>query len=236
LWAYGSYGSSILPGFGTSRLATIEAGAIRAFCHVRGGGELGESWRLAGKDANKPNTWRDLIACAERLIGDGWTSPDRLMIAGTSAGGIAVGRAMIERPELFAAVLSDVPMASAVRAEFQRNGAVNIIEFGTIKDPTGFKNLLAMDAYFTLETGRTYPAVLFMTGLNDARVDPWQPAKAAARMQAAGSPNPVLLRVADDGGHGAGSTRQQEDEQGADMAAFLFWRAGLPSWQPVPPR
>ena len=236
LWVYGSYGSSLLPGFGTSRLATIEAGATRAFCHARGGGELGEAWRLAGKDANKPNTWRDLIACAERLIADGWTSPDRLMIAGTSAGGIAVGRAMIERPELFAAVLSEVPMASAIRAEFQRNGPVNIVEFGTIKDPTGFKNLLAMDAYYSVEPGKTYPAVMFTTGLNDARVDPWQPAKAAARMQAAGSPNPVLLRVAEDGGHGAGSTRQQDDEQGADMAAVLFWRAGLPNWQPVPPR
>ena len=113
---------------------------------------------------------------------------------------------------------------------------MNIVEFGTIKDPTGFKNLLAMDAYYSVETGKTYPAVLFMTGLNDARVDAWQPAKAAARMQAAGSPNPVLLRVAGDGGHGMGATRRQGDEQDADMAAFLFWRAGLANWQPAPPR
>ena len=127
-------------------------------------------------------------------------------------------------------------MASAVRAEFQRIGPLNIVEFGTIKDPAGFKNLLAMDAYFFIETGKKYLAVLFMTGLNDARVDPWQPAKAAARMQAAGSPNPVLLRVATEGGHGTGTTRRQSEEENADMATFLFWRAGLPNWQPVPPR
>jgi prolyl oligopeptidase len=236
LWAYGSYGDSFLPAFTPSAMASIDAGLTRAICHVRGGGELGEAWRLAGKDANKPNTWRDLIACAERLIADGWTSSDRLMIAGTSAGGIAVGRAMIERPDLFAAVLSQVPMASAIRAEFQSNGAVNIIEFGTIKEAAGFKNLLAMDAYYSVETGKTYPAVLFTTGLNDARVDAWQPAKAAARMQAAGSPNPILLRVTADSGHGSGETRRHEDEKEADTAAFLFWRAGLPNWQPVPPR
>jgi prolyl oligopeptidase len=236
LRAYGSYGDAYLPGFDAAALASIDAGATRAVCHVRGGGEMGEAWRLAGKDANKPNTWRDLIACAERLIADGFTSSDMLMIAGSSAGGIAVGRAKIERPDLFAAVLSDVPMASAIRAEFQLNGPVNIVEFGTIKDPTGFKNLLAMDAYFSVEAGTAYPAVLFTTGLNDPRVDPWQPAKAAARMQTAGSPNPVLLRVAGDGGHGIGATRRQEDEKDADTMAFLFWRAGLPNWQPVPPR
>ena len=232
LWAYGSYGFSILPRFDTFRPTLIDAGATTAVCHVRGGGELGYAWRLAGKDANKPNTWRDLIACAEHLIAEGWTSADRLMIGGTSAGGITVGRAMVERPDLFAAVASIVPMASAIRAEFQQNGAVNIVEFGTIKDPTGFRNLLAMDAYFTLKPGTAYPAVLFATGLNDSRVDPWQPAKAAARMQALGSPNPVLLRVDADAGHGAGLTRKQYEERDADLAAFLFWRSGLAGWQP----
>ncbi|MCA1660701.1 MAG: prolyl oligopeptidase family serine peptidase [Novosphingobium sp.] len=237
LTAYGSYGISQLPGFSTSRLALIDRGATAAVCHVRGGGELGEAWRLGGKDANKPNTWRDLIACAEHLIAEGWTTPDQLAIQGGSAGGIAVGRAMIERPDLFAAVISQVPMASAVRAEFQQNGPVNTVEFGTIKDPAGFRNLLAMDAYYTIEDGRTYPPIMFTTGLNDTRVDSWQPAKAAARMQAAGSPNPVLLRVEGQGGHGGGLTKTQADELQADIAAFLFWRAGLAGWQPAqPPR
>ena len=235
LSAYGSYGISQLPGFSTSRLALIDEGGTAAVCHVRGGGELGEGWRLGGKDANKPNTWRDLIACAEHLIAEGWTTPDQLAILGGSAGGITVGRAMIERPDLFAAVISQVPMASAVRAEFQQNGPVNTVEFGTIKDPTGFKNLLAMDAYYTIEQDKTYPAVMFTTGLNDTRVDSWQPAKAAARMQAAGTRNPVLLRVEGAGGHGGGLTKTQADELNADVHAFLFWRAGLSGWQPVRP-
>lgn len=233
LQAYGSYGISQLPGFSTSRLAMIDEGATAAVCHVRGGGELGEAWRLGGKDANKPNTWRDLIACAEYLVRDGWTTADQLAIVGGSAGGITVGRAMIERPDLFAAVVSAVPMASAVRAEFQQNGPVNTVEFGTIKDPTGFRNLLAMDSYYTLENGKTYPPIMYTTGLNDTRVDSWQPAKAAARMQAAGSPNPVLLRVEIEGGHGGGATKKQGDELQADIASFLFWRSGRPAWQPV---
>jgi prolyl oligopeptidase len=124
-------------------------------------------------------------------------------------------------------------MASAVRAEFQQNGPVNTVEFGTIKDPTGFKNLLAMDAYYAVENGKTYPPVMFTTGLNDTRVDSWQPAKAAARMQAAGSPNPVLLRVEIEGGHGGGATKKQADELQTDVASFLFWRSGRPGWQPV---
>ena len=212
LSAFGSYGVAWLPSFSSSTLAAIDAGATSAVCHVRGGGEFGEAWRLGGKDANKPNTWRDLIACAEHLIAEGWTRPDLLMITGRSAGGLAVGRAMIERPDLFSAVVSMVPLASALRSEFQQVGPANIAEFGTIKDPTGFKNLLAMDAYYSVETGKTYPAVLFTTGLNDARVDAWQPGKAAARMQAAGSSNPVLLRVDAEAGHGTGATRRQANE------------------------
>jgi len=99
----------------------------------------------------------------------------------------------------------------------------------------GFKNLLAMDAYYTIEQGKTYPPVMFTTGLNDTRVDSWQPAKAAARMQAAGTRNPVLLRVEGAGGHGGGLTKTQADELNADVHAFLFWRAGLSGWQPVRP-
>lgn len=233
LEAYGSYGSPILPAFTPRDMVFAGSGGVIAFCHVRGGGELGEAWRLGGKGANKPNTWNDFIACAETLIAQGWTTKDMLTIRGTSAGGIAVGRAMTARPDLFAGVVSRVPMASAVRAEFQQNGPANIPEFGTIKDEQGFKDLYAMDGYFHVVDGTTYPAVMFTTGMNDPRVDPWQPAKAAARMQAAGSPNPVLLRVEAEGGHGIGSTRAQRDAEEADIHAFVFWRAGLAGWQPV---
>jgi len=233
LEAYGSYGIPITPGFIPRAPVFTGAGGVMAYCHVRGGGELGAQWRLDGKDAKKPNTWKDFIACAETLIAQGWTTADQLTIRGTSAGGVAVGRAMTTRPDLFAGVVSRVPMASAVRAEFQQNGPANIPEFGTIKDEQGFKNLYEMDGYFHVVDGVTYPAVMFTTGMNDPRVDPWQPSKAAARMQAAGSPNPVFLRVDAAGGHGVGSTRSQRDAEEADIHAFVFWRAGLPGWQPV---
>jgi prolyl oligopeptidase len=140
--------------------------------------------------------------------------------------------AMDERPDLFAAVADEVPMASALRSEYQVNGPANLPEFGTVKDPQGFKNLLAMDSYQHVKDGAPRPAVLLTTGLNDPRVDPWQPAKMAARLQAADGGAPALLRVESQGGHGIGSTKSQRDAEFADVAAFLFWRAGLPDWQP----
>lgn len=233
LEAYGSYGISSFPYFNFRAPPFIDAGGARAECHVRGGGELGEAWRLGGKDANKPNTWKDLFACAETLIREGYTTREQLTVIGGSAGGIPMGRSIVERPDLFAGVISVVPMASAIRAEFQTNGPANIPEFGTVKDEQGFKNLLAMDGYYTMKDGTKYPAVLFTGGMNDPRVDYWQPAKAAARLQATGSPNPVLLRIETAGGHGIGSTKTQRDEEEADFAAFVFWRAGAPEWQPT---
>jgi prolyl oligopeptidase len=231
--AYGSYGVPILPGFTPREAAFVQAGGVSAVCHVRGGGELGDQWRLDGKGAKKPNTWNDFIACAETLIAGGWTTADMLTIRGTSAGGIAVGMAATQRPDLFAGAVWGVPMASALRAEFQQNGPANIPEFGTVKDEQGFKDLYAMDAYQHVRDGTRYPAVLLTTGMNDPRVDPWQPGKAAARLQAAGSPNPVLLRVEAAGGHGIGSTRAQRDAEEADIHSFVFWRAGWKDWQPT---
>jgi prolyl oligopeptidase len=120
--AYGSYGISELADFSPRRAAMVREGITYGVCHVRGGGELGEAWRLGGKDANKPNTWRDLIACGEDLIARGITTRDKLFIMGGSAGGITMGRAMTERPELFAGVIDVVPAANTLRAEFTPNG------------------------------------------------------------------------------------------------------------------
>jgi prolyl oligopeptidase len=204
-------------------------------CHVRGGGELGEAWRLAGKDASKPNTWHDLIACAEHLIARGITTRDKLFIIGGSAGGITMGRALTERPDLFAGVIDEVPSANPLRQEFSPNGPPNIPEFGTVTTETGFRNLRAMDSYQAVKNGTQYPAILITTGLNDPRVAPWEPGKLAARLQASGTANPVLLRVEEEAGHGIGSTKTQRDREFSDTAALVFWRAGRPEWQPQLP-
>ena len=230
--AYGSYGISTLPAFTPRVVSLAAAGAGFAECHVRGGGELGEAWRLGGKDANKPNTWRDFIACAETLIAKGYTTREQLTIQGTSAGGITVGRAATERPELFAGAVGRVGDLDAMRSETMPSGPANVPEFGTFKDPQGFKNLYAMDAYQHVRNDGHYPAFLLTTGLNDPRVEPWEPAKMAARLMQLPNHQPVLLRVEDAAGHGFGTTKSTRDAEDADIAAFVFWRAGDPAWQP----
>jgi len=226
LMAYGSYGISEFPAFGTRPMVTLPNGIDYAVCHVRGGGELGEAWRLGGKDANKPNTWRDLIACGEQLIAAGYTTRDQLFIIGGSAGGITMGRAMEERPDLFAGVFDMVPAANTIRSEFSPNGPPNIPEFGTIKDEKGFRNLLAMDSVQHVKPGVKYPPIMITTGLNDPRVSSWEPAKLAASLRAAGDPNPVLLRIDEKAGHGIGSTKTQTDQLYADVATFILWQSG----------
>jgi len=226
LMAYGSYGISEFPAFGTRTMATLPNGIDYAVCHVRGGGELGEAWRLGGKDANKPNTWRDLIACGEELIGSGYTSKDKLFIIGGSAGGITMGRAMEERPDLFAGVFDLVPAANTVRSEFSVSGPVNIPEFGTIANEQGFKNLLAMDTIQHVKSGVKYPPIIITTGLNDPRVSSWEPAKLAATLRMSGDSNPVLFRVDEKAGHGIGSTKTQNDELYADVVTFILAHSG----------
>ena len=230
--AYGSYGISELADFSSRRAVAMKEGITYGVCHVRGGGELGDSWRLAGKDANKHNTWEDIIACGEDVIARGITTKDKLFILGGSAGGITMGRAMTERPDLFAGVIDVVPAANTLRAEFSPNGPPNIPEFGTITNEQGFKNLYMMDSIQHVKAGTTYPAVMISTGLNDPRVSPWEPAKFATALEASGTTNPVLLRIDEQAGHGIGSTRSQTDELAADWIAFIKWRAGVPGWRP----
>lgn len=231
--AYGAYQISSTPVFNVRGFAFLERGGVLATAHVRGGGEYGRRWWKAGHRLNKPNTWRDLIDCCETLVKDGWTSPARLAIKGGSAGGIAVGRALTDRPDLFAAVISNVGASNMLRAEFTQNGPTNVDEFGTVKDRDGFAGLKAMDAYHAVRDGTKYPAVLLTTGMTDLRVAPWMAAKMAARLaKATASANPVLLRVTFDAGHGIGSTRSQVDDERADEFAFVLWRAGAPDFQP----
>ncbi|MCE0523794.1 MAG: prolyl oligopeptidase family serine peptidase [Methylacidiphilales bacterium] len=230
---YGSYGISLDPNFDATRLALLEKGIIIAFAHVRGGGENGEDWHLAGQKQNKQNTISDFIACAEFLIKQGYTSPSKLAGRGTSAGGITIGGALTQRPDLFTLCICNVGVMDTLRMEAGPNGAVNTPEFGSVKDAEGFKDLYAMDAYVHIKDGTPYPAVLLITGANDPRVDSWQLFKMAARLQAAtSSKNPILLRIDYDAGHGMGSSKTQRDLITADQAALLLSRAAMAA-QPV---
>ncbi len=220
---YGSYGISIDPSFDATRLALLEKGIVIAVAHVRGGGENGEDWHLAGQKLTKQNTISDFIACAQYLIKQGYTSRTKLALRGTSAGGITIGGALTQRPDLFALAIINVGVVNALRAEAEPNGAVNTPEFGSVKDPDGFKAVYAMDAYQHVKDGTAYPTVLLITGINDPRVDPVELFKMTARLQAAtASKNPILLRVDPDAGHGIGSTKKQHDLITADQAALLL--------------
>ncbi|MGA8639782.1 MAG: prolyl oligopeptidase family serine peptidase [Candidatus Sulfotelmatobacter sp.] len=235
LGGYGAYGLVLPPHFEPALfLPWYEQGGIYASCHVRGGGEYGEEWHLAGKGPTKPNTWRDFIACAQYLIEHKYTSPARLAGTGTSAGGILIGRAITSRPDLFAAAIDKVGLSDTLRFETGENGVPNIPEFGSTKTEAGFKALYAMSAYAHIKDHTPYPAVLLMTGVNDPRVDPWQMDKMAARLQAAtSSGKPVLLRVSYHGGHGLmGGTEAQFQETRADQLSFLLWQLGDPDFQP----
>ena len=236
LRAYGAYGITQSPAFNPSTLAWLERGGILATCHVRGGGEFGDPWHKAGQKLTKPNTWRDLIACAEYLVERKFTRKERLAIQGGSAGGITVGRALTERPDLFAAVVSNVGSLDTLRAEFTPNGPPNIPEFGSVKTADGFKGLFMMSTFHHVKDSTVYPAVLLMHGVNDPRVEVWQSSKMAARLQAATAnvkdAEPVLLRLDYDAGHGVGSTRSQRNGELADVYSFLLWKFGDPAFQP----
>jgi len=236
LYGYGAYGITDDPFLNPRWYAWVQRGGILAFAHVRGGGVFGEEWHMAGRKATKPNTWKDAIAGAEYLIAQGYTSPQRLGIYGGSAGGIFVGRSITERPDLFAAAVPQVGVMDGLRFEFASNGAANIPEFGTVKDPDEFKALLAMSTLHAIRDGTAYPGILFAHGVNDIRVPVSESLKAAARFQqATTSGRPVLLRLEYESGHGQGSTRAQSQERTADIWTFMLWQFGVPDYQPVAP-
>jgi prolyl oligopeptidase len=236
LEGYGAYGITRDPFFDPKYIAWFERGGVYAVAHVRGGGEYGEDWHLAGKLSTKHNTWKDFIACAEYLISQKYTSTSHLSIEGGSAGGITIGRSITERPDLFAVAIDAVPDSDMVRSEFAPNGPPNIPEFGTVKEADGFKALYEMSGYHHVTDGTKYPAVMVTTGWNDPRVVSWEPGKMAARLQAAtSSDKPVLLRVDYDAGHGIGSTKTQREEELADEMSFSLWQFGVTDFQPAKP-
>ncbi len=232
LYGYGAYGNSMTPFFSPSMLLWTWKGGILAVPHVRGGGELGYRWHTAGMKTTKANTWKDAVSMAEYLVKNAYSSPGNIAINGASAGGIMVGRAMTERPDLFAAAIPQVGAMNPLRGETTANGPVNVPEFGTMKIPAECRALIAMDPYLNLRDAVNYPAALVTAGINDPRVIAWQPAKFAARLQnATASGKPVLLFTDFEAGHGMGNSKTKNFESLADILSFGFWQTGHPEFQ-----
>lgn len=232
-YGYGAYGMSMSPSFNPGLLLWVERGGILAVAHVRGGGELGEKWHLDGQKSTKHNTWKDVIACTEYMINEGYTNPTKTAIYSRSAGGIFVGRAITERPDLYAVAIPGVGSMNTVRGEFTPNGPANIPEFGTMKDENEAKALIEMDSYLQLKQGVKYPATLTTAGFNDPRIIVWSPAKFAARLLETNASNkPTLLKVDYEAGHFGGASKQKSYEEVADVLSFALWQVGHPDFQP----
>jgi prolyl oligopeptidase len=228
LYGYGGYGISQQPGFSASRKLWIEQGGIYAIANIRGGGEYGEAWHRAGNLTKKQNVFDDFAACAQWLLDHKITRKDRLAVQGGSNGGLLMGAMITQHPDLFHASVSSVGIYDMLRVERTSNGAFNVTEFGTVKDPEQFRALRAYSPYHNVRDGTPYPAVLLTTGANDPRVDPWQSRKMVARLQAASSSrNPILLRTSTTG-PGIGAPRNVRNAQLADIYAFLFKVLAIP--------
>ena len=223
LTGYGGYGVTVDPVFARRYVFWLRHGGVLAVVNLRGGGEYGEAWHLAGNLTKKQNVFDDFIAAAQLLQSRHYTSPDKLAILGGSNGGLLMGAVTVQQPELFHAVVSLVGIYDMLRVEDTPNGAFNVTEFGTVKDPAQFKALYAYSPLLHVKDGTAYPAILLTTGEHDGRVAPWMSYKMAARLQAANPDGqPVLLRVAADAGHGIGTSLASLIDQDADIFSFLF--------------
>lgn len=235
LEAYGSYGYSMTPNYRSQLIPFLERGGVYVAANVRGGGEFGRAWHYAGKAENKANTWRDAIDVAEALVATRLTDPQRMTILGTSAGGVMVGQAINERPELFSGAVANVGFMNPIRYVSEQNFA-DIQEWGgPIADAKSFKTMYDLDAYEHIRPGVKYPATLVVSGINDPRAATFHGAKYAAKLAAAtASSQPVFLRIDFDAGHGVGSTRTQLDEVWTDIFGFALWRGGRAEFAPRP--
>lgn len=228
LTGYGGFGLSRKPRLRPWYRAWLEQGGVLAEANLRGGGELGAAWHEAGKLTKKQNVFDDFAACAKGLVDLGYTKASSLAITGRSNGGLLMGAEIVQHPELFRAVVSGVGIYDMLRVELHPNGAFNVTEFGTVKDEPQFRALHAYSPLHNVKDGTAYPAVLFMTGANDPRVDPYHSRKMTARLQAAtSSDRPILLRASHDTGHGMGTPLAAEIEETTDMLSFLFHELGV---------
>ena len=228
LGGYGGYGISIEPGFSALRRIWIDHGGVYAQANLRGGGEFGEQWHTEGMLTNKQNVFDDFAAAMQYMIDAGYTTPEKLAIVGGSNGGLLMGAMITQHPERCRAVLSSVGIYDMLRVELAPNGEFNIPEFGTVKNPDHFRALYAYSPYHNVTDDTAYPAVLFLTGANDPRVDPMHSRKMTARLQAANSSGrPVLLRTSSKTGHGSGTPLTEQIDKSVHYHAFLLNELGL---------
>jgi prolyl oligopeptidase len=228
LTGYGGFNISMTPAFSRSLLLWLESGGVVAIPNIRGGGEYGERWHQEGMLGRKQNSFDDFIAAAEWLIARGYTTPARLAAAGGSNGGLLMGAVLTQRPELFRAVVVQVPLLDMLRYHRFLIARLWIPEYGSAEDPAQFPWLRAYSPYHHVRDGVAYPAVLLATAESDTRVDPMHARKMAARLQAATSSNrPVLLRLESRAGHGAGKPLDKVLEELTDTWAFVFSELGV---------
>jgi prolyl oligopeptidase len=231
LTGYGGFNISMTPSFSRSVLAWLEQGGVVAIPNLRGGGEYGEAWHAGGMLATKQNTFDDFIAAAEYLIRERYTSPARLAIAGGSNGGLLMGAVLTQRPELFRAVVIQVPLLDMLRYHRFLIARLWIPEYGSPDDPEQFRWLRAYSPYHHVKPGTPYPAVLLATAESDTRVDPLHARKMTARLQAASaSDRPILLRLEGKAGHGAGKPVSKVLEELVDTWSFVVTEVGV-TWR-----
>jgi len=222
LYGYGGFNISLTPRFSVPDLVWLELGGVYAQPNLRGGGEYGESWHEAGTKLDKQNVFDDFIAAAEYLIDEGWTNSDKLAIGGRSNGGLLVGAAMTQRPDLFEAVLAGVGVMDMLRFHKFTIGWAWVSDYGSADDPEQFAALYDYSPYHNIEDGTAYPATMIYTADHDDRVVPSHSYKFAARMQAAqAGEEPVFIRIDTKAGHGAGKPTSKQIEEWADLWGFV---------------
>jgi prolyl oligopeptidase len=232
LTAYGGFNVSLTPSFSRTAYLWMEHGGVFAVANLRGGAEFGEDWHRAGMLDKKQNVFDDMIAAAEYLIAEKYTDKDHLAIQGGSNGGLLMGAMITQRPELFRAVVCQVPLLDMLHYQDFQIAKLWIPEYGTAENPEQFKWLYAYSPYHHVKAGEEYPAVLFMTADTDTRVDPMHAKKMAALMQAeakngSSRTRPILLRIESKAGHGAGKPVTKQIEEYTDVYSFLFWQLGV---------
>ena len=242
LYGYGAYGTmavardNFFNEFNIINQPLLQRGVVLVHAYVRGGGEKGEAWHQAGMKENKPNSWKDFIACAEYLIKNKYTQPSKLSCFGGSAGGVLIGRTITERPDLFAAATIQAGTVNLIRSKAWPNLISNYPEFGNPEIESEMKGVIEMDAVIHVKPNTKYPAVYFTTGFNDARVPSWMPGKMAATLQAnSTSGKPILLYTNFEGGHvGNGNEESpiERDRKELQMLFFLLWQCGHKDFQP----